>query len=66
MKKSLKSEISSVLALAVAIAFTEFIEVSAVPVAVLVIPFGLFCVIIPILTLILKKRNYGDELVEKF
>lgn len=66
MKKSTKCAVSSLLALAAAIIFTELIEVSAVPPLIFIVPFGVLCVVIPILTLIFKKRNYGDELVEKF
>lgn len=66
MKKSTKCAVSSVLALAVALVFTEVIEVSAVSPVIFIVPFVVFCVIIPVLTLIFKKRNYGDELVEKF
>lgn len=66
MKKSTKSIISSVLALAVAVFFTEFLQVNTVSQVINFVPFVVFCVIIPILTLIFKKRNYGDELVEKF
>lgn len=66
MKCSTKCVISSIASFAVAIAFTELIEVKAVSPLLYIIPFSLFCVIIPILTLIFKKRNYGDELVERF
>lgn len=66
MKKSTKCIISSVLALAVSLCFTEFVQINNIPPIVYIIPFAVFCVIIPLLTLILKKRNYGDELVEKF
>lgn len=66
MKKSVKNVIASVIALAVAICFTEFISVSSISPFMYAVPFSVFCVVIPILTLILKKRNFGDELIEKF
>lgn len=66
MKKSTKCIISSVLAFAAAMCLTEFVEINTVPLVIYAVPFFVFCVVIPILTLIFKKRNYGDELVEKF
>lgn len=32
----------------------------------IIVPFLIFCVIIPLLTLIFKKKNKGDDLVKKF
>lgn len=66
MKNSTKCVIAAVLSFAVACCFNEFAQISNVSTIVYVAPFAVFCVIIPILTLIFKKRNYGDELVEKF
>ena len=66
MKKSTKCVISSVLTLAIAVIFTELTQVNTLPKIVNFIPFAAFGIIIPILTLIFKKRNYGDEFIEKF
>ncbi len=66
MKNSIKCVISSVLALAVAVSLTELVEINTISPIVYAIPFAVFCVAIPLLTLIFKKRNFGDELVEKF
>lgn len=66
MKNSTKCIISSVLTLILSILLTEYVSVVTVSPFAYVIPFVIFCVMIPILTLIFKKRNYGDELVEKF
>ncbi|MGN1203067.1 MAG: hypothetical protein ACI4RF_07200, partial [Eubacterium sp.] len=66
MKKSTKCIISSVLTLAVAICLTELVQIRNVSPIVFAVPFLIFCVIVPVLTLIFKKRNLGDELVEKF
>lgn len=66
MKNSTKCIISSALALLLSICFTEIKPVEDASPIVYVIPFAVFCVVIPVLTLIFKKRNYGDELVERF
>lgn len=66
LKKSTKCVISSVLALAAAIVLTELVQVSSISPIVYAVLFSLFCVVIPLLTIIFKKRNLGDELVEKF
>lgn len=66
MKNSVKCMISTVLALALSIYLSEFVPVSNVKQIVYMIPFAVFCIVIPVATLIFKKRNYGDELVEKF
>ncbi|HBN38680.1 MAG TPA: hypothetical protein DD404_04050, partial [Ruminococcaceae bacterium] len=61
-----KCIIFAVLAFVVAMCLTELVDINTVSPVIYVIPFAVFCIIVPILTLILKKRNYGDELVEKF
>lgn len=66
MKKSTKCIISAVLAFAVAMCLTELVDINTVSPVIYVMPFAVFCIVVPILTLVLKKRNYGDELVEKF
>lgn len=66
MKKGVKNIISAILALIVSICLTEFVSVSNISPLIYALPFAVFCVVIPILTLIFKKRNFGDELVEKF
>lgn len=53
-------------ALCLSVYFTEFLPVSNVRASVYILPYAVFCVAVPVLTLIFKKRNYGDELVEKF
>ncbi len=66
LKRKYKCMISSVMTFAVAVLLTEFVQINRISPIVFALPFVIFCVIIPILTLIFKKRNYGDELVEKF
>ncbi|MDE6767609.1 MAG: spore germination protein, partial [Eubacterium sp.] len=66
MKKSIKNAVSAMIALVVAVCLTEFVQVNNISPVVYAIPFSLFCIVIPVLTLIFKKRNFGDELVEKF
>ena len=66
MKKSTKCVISASLAFIVSLIFTELVQVNTLPQIVNFAPFAVFGVIIPLLALIFKKRNYGDELVEKF
>jgi hypothetical protein len=65
-KNTTKCIIASVLSLAVAIFFTQFVEISVVSPIVFIVPYVLFVVLIPLLTLIFKKRNLGDELLERF
>ncbi len=66
MKKSTKCIIFAVLSFAVATCLTELVEINTAPPIIYVAPFFVFSVFIPIMTLVFKKRNYGDELVEKF
>lgn len=65
-KNSTKCIISSALALAVAFAFTEFTEIGTNSPVIYVAPYFVACVLIPLLTLIFKKKDSGDELIEKF
>lgn len=66
IKNSKKCIISSALSLLTAIVLTEFVQVGRISPYTYAVLFLAFCFIIPLLTLILKKRNLGDELVEKF
>lgn len=66
MKNRTKCIVSSALALVLAVCLTELVGAGSVSPVVYAVPFAVFCVIIPIMTLIFKKRNYGDELVERF
>jgi hypothetical protein len=66
MKNKTKCIIFSALALIVAVCMTELVRVNNISPTIYALPFGVFCVIIPLLTLIFKKRNLGDELVERF
>lgn len=66
MKSKTKCIASSAAVFAVSIFISQFTESGMVPPAVYAVPFAVFCIIIPLLTLIFKKRNYGDELVESF
>lgn len=66
MKKNTKNILSAIFTLAVSVSLTELVQINNISPVVYAIPFSVFCVIIPVLTLIFKKRNFGDELVEKF
>ena len=66
MKKGVKNAVSAILAMIVAVCLTEFVQINNISPVVYAIPFSIFSVVIPILTLLFKKRNFGDELVEKF
>lgn len=65
-KNSTKCIIATVLSLAVAFVLTEFTDTSTITPTVYVAPYFVACVLIPLLTLIFKKKNSGDELIEKF
>lgn len=65
-KNSTKCIASSVLALCFALAFTELRKVDTMSPMSYVIPYLIACVVIPLLTLMFKKRNSGEELIEKF
>lgn len=65
-KNSTKCIIASVLSLAVAFVLTEFADTSTITPTVYMAPYFVACVLIPLLTLIFKKKNSGDELIEKF
>lgn len=65
-KNNTKCIIVSILSLAVSFALTEFSETSITSPIIFVVPYIVFCVAIPLITLIFKKRNLGDELIEKF
>lgn len=65
-KNRTKCIVSSILSLAVALVLSEFTEIGSMTLAAFAVPYLIACVIIPLLTLIFKKRNLGDELIEKF
>lgn len=65
-KNTTKCVVFSFLALGVSLLFTEFIRVGRSPLSLYIIPYAVTCVLIPLMTLIFKKRNLGDELIEKF
>ncbi|MDE5964273.1 MAG: hypothetical protein K2G65_02585, partial [Eubacterium sp.] len=65
-KNNTKCIIASVLALAVSFALTEFTDPSTISPTGLIAPYLVACVLIPLFTLIFKKKNSGDELIEKF
>lgn len=66
VKKGVKNAVSAILAMIVAVCLTEFVQINSISPVVYAIPFSVFCIIIPVAALIFKKRNFGDELVEKF
>ena len=66
MKNRTKCAVSAVLAAVASIIFTQFVQIGEAPIWIYAVPFLVFCVIIPVLCLFFKKRNLGDELVEKF
>lgn len=61
-----KCIISAVLSVAAAFALSLTTVTGDVQPAVHIILFVVFAVVIPVLTLIFKKRNRGEELIEKF
>lgn len=65
-KNSTNCMLCSVFTLVAALFFSEMVPVDYVSPAFFVLPYMISCVIIPLLTLIFKKRNSGDELIEKF
>lgn len=65
-KNTVKCTVSSLLVLVLSFILTDVLQKGSMTPVILAVPFCIFCVIIPVLTLIFKKRNYGDELVEKF
>jgi len=65
-KNSTKCIICSALTLAVTLIFSEVLPAGDVSPMMFVLPYLVICVIIPLLTLLFKKRNTGDELIEKF
>lgn len=56
--------VTSLIAFALSIVMLKFSEYESVTLGISTILFLAFCVAIPILTLIFKKKNYGDELVK--
>lgn len=65
-KNNVKCAVAATASLVVAVVFSGYIQMSNMPLVVYLVPFSVFCVLIPLLTLIFKKRNLGDELIEKF
>lgn len=65
-KNKVKCAVSALLSMTVAIIFSGFIQLNDMPLTSILIPYVIFCILIPVLTLIFKKRNLGDELIEKF
>lgn len=65
-KTSVKCITFTLLGLAIAVFFTEFVSKNNPSLWIYLIPYSIFCVIIPLLTLVFKRRNLGDELLENF
>lgn len=65
-KNNVKCIVFTIISLGVALAFTEMMKATTSPIGVYIVPYLISCLIIPLLTLIFKKRNLGDELIEKF
>lgn len=65
-KNNVKCAAGAFASMIVAIIFSGYIQLSDMPLSVYLVPFGFFCVLIPLLTLAFKKKNLGDELIEKF
>ena len=55
---------TSLITFALSIVLLRFSEYESVTLNISIMFFVAFCVVIPILTLIFKKKNYGDELVK--
>ncbi len=66
LKNSTKCIISSVLSLASALAVAELGDAGTMSPDVYVAAYVTACVVIPLLTAVFKKRNLGEELIEKF
>ncbi len=68
--KAMKHKSKCIIAGAGVLAVSVFVAVSGlaavIPPAVMEIPFVIFAFVIPLCILIFKKRNRGDELIEKF
>ncbi|MCC8073016.1 MAG: spore germination protein [Clostridiales bacterium] len=64
IKHSYKCLVSIVFTFALSLYLTQSTVYETVLPNIIMLPFLIFCVIIPICTLIFKKRNLGDELVE--
>lgn len=65
-KNKIKCAAAAIASLVVSVIFSGYVQLGEMPLAIYLVPFFIFCVLIPILTLVFKKRNLGDELIEKF
>lgn len=65
-KNRVKCIVASVFVLLISFVITNAFQSGVMSPVFIAVPFCIFCIVIPIATLIFKKRNFGDELVEKF
>lgn len=65
-KNDHKCIVFSALSFVVSIVFTEIMDLGRVSPMTFVIPYIVTCVLVPLFCLIFKKKNLGDELIEKF
>lgn len=65
-KKNIKFILCAALTMVVSIIFSNSVSSGTMPLPVYLVPYCVFCVAVPLLSLIFKKRNLGDELIEKF
>lgn len=66
LNQGVKCALSAILTLAVSIPLTNTRLISNMPLMAFAIPYLIFCIIVPGATLCFKRRNLGDELIEKF
>lgn len=66
MKSTTKSIIASVITFVLALVFAQTGMSGNMKPLMIALPFAVFCVIIPLLTLIFKKRSTADALIERF
>ncbi|MGN0522049.1 MAG: GerAB/ArcD/ProY family transporter [Eubacterium sp.] len=66
LEQKTKCIVCGIGAVITALLITNVFNVNTLKPYMQAIPFAVFAVIIPVLTLIFKKRNRGDELIEKF
>ena len=58
--------ITSLITFALSLVMLKFSQYESVTLNISMLLFAVFCVVLPILTLIFKKKNYGDELVKMY
>ena len=65
MKNTTKGMVASVVTFALALIFSQTGMSGNMKPTMISVPFAVFCVLIPLLTLIFKKRSSADALIER-